>query len=96
MSKGYWITFYQSISDTDALAKYAGLATPIIQSKGGKILGRGNAVKAYEEGLYQRAVVIEFASVKDAIAAFESPEYQQVATILIGAAKRDIRIIEGV
>src|SRR5262245_47919999 len=96
MAKGYWITFYQSVSNLEALTKYAGLAAPLIQSKGGRILARGNAVKAYEEGIAQRAVVIEFDSVQDAITAFESAEYQEVAAILIGAARRDIRIVEGV
>ncbi|HET6266727.1 MAG TPA: DUF1330 domain-containing protein [Acidobacteriota bacterium] len=96
MAKGYWITFYRSIKDESALARYAKLAGPIIESKGGRILGRGNPVKVYEAGVNQRSVVIEFESVQKAIEGFESPEYQEVAAILKGAAERDIRIIPGV
>ena len=95
MSKGYWITFYRSVSDPDALSKYAKLAAPIIESLGGRILARGNAVKAYEFGIQERPVVIEFESVDRAIAAYESLEYQAVVTILSGAVERDLRIVNG-
>jgi uncharacterized protein (DUF1330 family) len=41
-------------------------------------------------------VVIEFASVAQAIAAHESPGYQQALRALGNGAERDFRIIEGV
>ena len=96
MAKGFWIAFYRSISNPDALAEYAKLAGPHIQAAGGKILARGTPVKAFEFGLAQRSVVIEFESVEKAIAAYESPAYQAAAKLLTGAAERDIRILEGV
>ena len=96
MSKGYWITFYRSVSNQEKLSEYAKLAGSVIESKGGRILARGNAVKAYEGGIAQRAVVIEFESVEKAIAAYESSEYQAVAKILSGAVERDVRIVAGV
>ena len=36
MAKGYWICFYRSISNPDAVAEYAKLAGPAIQSGGGR------------------------------------------------------------
>ena len=39
--------------------------------------------------------VIEFESVKKAIEAYESREYQTALAILKGSAERDVRIIEG-
>jgi uncharacterized protein (DUF1330 family) len=96
MSKGYWITFYRSVSNQEALSKYAKLAAPIIQSRGGRILSRGNAVKVYEAGINQRVVVIEFENVEKAIAAYESTEYQEVVKILDGFVERDLRITEGI
>ena len=95
MTKGYWITFYRSVSDSDALSKYAKLAAPIIESQGGRILARGNPVNVYEFGIRERAVVIEFESVERAIAAYESSEYQAVVKILDGAVERDLRILSG-
>jgi uncharacterized protein (DUF1330 family) len=96
MAKGYWIAFYRSIKNPDALAAYAKLAAPAIQAGGGRFLARGNPTKTYEAGLAQRAVVIEFDSVEKAIAAHDSPGYQEALKALQGACERDMRIVEGV
>jgi uncharacterized protein (DUF1330 family) len=95
MSKGYWVAFYRSVSDPDALAKYAKLSGPAIEAGGGRFLARGNPAKAFEAGLAQRAVVIEFESLERAIATYESPAYQAALRVLQGAAERDVRILEG-
>ena len=96
MAKGYWICLYRSISDPAALAEYAKLASPAIQNGGGRFLVRGVAAKTYEQGVKERTVVIEFDSVQQAVATFESDAYKAARRILEGAAERDIRIIEGV
>ena len=51
--------------------------------------------KTYEAGLNQRTVLIEFDSVQQAIAAHDSPGYQEALRALGNAAKRDVRIVEG-
>lgn len=96
MAKGYWIAVYRSIKNPDALAEYAKLAGPAIQSAGGRFLARGNPTKVYEAGVEQRVVIIEFDSVQKAIAAHDSPGYQEALRALQGAVDRDLRIIEGV
>jgi uncharacterized protein (DUF1330 family) len=95
MAKGYWITFYRSVSNPAALAEYAKLAGPSIQAGGGRFLARGVAARTFEAGLRERSVVIEFDSVAQAIAAYESPAYQAALKVLQGAAERDVRILEG-
>jgi len=95
MAKGYWIAFYRSVKNPDALATYAKLAAPAIQSHGGRFLARGMPSQVYEAGLNQRAVVIEFDSVQQAIAAHDSPGYQEALKALHGAVERDMRIVEG-
>ena len=60
MANAYWVATYRSISNPDALAEYAKLAGPAIQAGGGRFLARGTAAKAYEKGVIQRVVVIEF------------------------------------
>ncbi|WFU44269.1 DUF1330 domain-containing protein [Bradyrhizobium sp. CB82] len=95
MAKGYWITFYRSISDPVALAAYAKLAGPAITSNGGRFLARGGAARAYEQGTAQRATVTEFDSVEQAIAAHDSPAYQEALKALGNACERDVRIVEG-
>jgi uncharacterized protein (DUF1330 family) len=96
MAKGYWIAFYHSIKNPDALAAYAKLAGPAIQAAGGKFLARGPAAKCYEAGIMQRVVVIEFDSVEKAIAAHDGAGYQEALKVLgKGAVERDLRIVEG-
>jgi uncharacterized protein (DUF1330 family) len=96
MAKGYWITFYRSISDPAALAAYAKLAGPPVISNGGRSLARGGTVKTYEQGIAQRTIAIEFDSVKQAIAAHDSPAYQEALAALGNTCERDMRIVEGV
>ena len=95
MAKGYWITVYRSVSDPEALSRYARLATPAIEAFGGRFLIRGIPAKTYESGLKERSIVIEFDSVDRAIAAYESPAYQAAYKVLKGHAERDLRIVEG-
>ena len=95
MAKAYWIGCYRSISNPTALAEYGKLAGPAIAAAGGRFLARGGVAKTYEAGLDQRTVLIEFDSVAAAMAAHDSPGYQQALAVLGNAAERDIRIVEG-
>jgi uncharacterized protein (DUF1330 family) len=95
MAKAYWVATYRSISDPDALAEYAKLAGPAIAAGGGRFLARGTAAKAYEAGLTQRVVIIEFDSVEKAAAAHDGPGYQAALKVLGKAVDRDLRIVEG-
>ena len=96
MAKAYWIAFYRSIRNPDALAAYAKLAGPAIQAGGGRFLARGNAAQVYEAGIQQRVVVIEFDSVAQAIATHDSPAYKEALRVFADAGERDMRIVEGV
>ena len=98
MAKAYWITTYRSISNPDALAAYAKLAGPAIAAAGGKMLVRApTPAKTYEAGLSQRTVVIEFADLAKALAAHETPGYQEALRVLgKNSVERDMRVVEGV
>ncbi|HXY96713.1 MAG TPA: DUF1330 domain-containing protein [Steroidobacteraceae bacterium] len=96
MAKAYWITAYRSVRDPQALAAYAKLALPALEAAGGRFLARGMPARVYEGGLEQRTVLIEFASVAQAVAAHDSPGYQQALRALGNAVDRDLRIVEGV
>jgi uncharacterized protein (DUF1330 family) len=95
MPKAYWVATYKSISNPDAMRAYGELAGPAIQAGGGRFLARGTASKAYEAGIEQRVVVIEFDSVEQAVKAHDSEAYQKALKALAGGADRDIRIVEG-
>jgi uncharacterized protein (DUF1330 family) len=96
MAKAYWLSVYRSISDQDKLAAYAKLAGPALTAAGGKFLARGMPGQVYEKGQQERTVLIEFDSVAAAVAAHDSPGYQEALRALGNGAERDIRIIEGV
>jgi uncharacterized protein (DUF1330 family) len=96
MPKGYWITIYHSVSDPARLQQYAALAGPAIEAGGGHILARGVATATFEHDGNQRTVVIEFESTDQAIATYRGAAYQAAASLLMGAAVREVRIVEGV
>ncbi len=92
--KAYWVSCYRSIKDADAVAAYAKLAGPALRALGAKYLAVGVANQAYEAGLKQRMVILEFPSLAEAVAAHESPGYQAALKVFNNAAERDFRIIE--
>jgi uncharacterized protein (DUF1330 family) len=75
---------------------HAGSPGPALAAAGGKFLARGVAAQAYEAGIKERIVVIEFPSVAAAIAAHDSPGYQAALKVFNNAGERDFRIVEGV
>lgn len=96
MAKAYWITCYREISDPAKLAAYAKLAVPAIEAGGGRVLARGIPAKAYEAGVSERTVLIEFDSLQHAIAVHDSPSYHDALAALEGGAVRDLRIVAGI
>lgn len=97
MAKAYWVTTYRSISNQDALAAYAKLAGPAVAAAGGKFLIRGMPAETWEAGMKQRTVVIEWPDLKAALAAHETPGYQEALRALgKDACVRDMRVVEGV
>jgi len=95
MAKAYWIACYREVSDPNKLAAYAKLAGPAIEQGGGHFLARGVAAHAYEYGVLDRTVVIEFESVAQAVKVHESSAYQAALAALAGGAVRDMRIVAG-
>ena len=97
MPKGYLVTTYRSIKKPDAVAAYAKLAAPAIVAAGGRFLVRGVPAQTYEQGMKERTVVVEFESLAKALAAYESPAYQEALRALgKDAVERDMRVVEGV
>ena len=96
MAKGYWVSCYRSVTNPDALGAYAKLAGPAIEAGGGTFLARGGRVQAYEAGVAERTVVVEFPSFEQAVATHDGEAYRAAAAKLEGAVERDLRVVEGV
>lgn len=95
VKKGYWVIAWKSISDPAAVERYIAAGTEAILAHGGRILAGGVPARAYEEGVSSRLVLVEFDSLQSAVSAYESADYQASLVTLVGAAERDVRIIEG-
>jgi uncharacterized protein (DUF1330 family) len=96
MPKAYWINTFRSVTDPERLAQYVELAGPAMRQSGGRFLARGQPARVFEAGVDERTTVIEFDSVEAAVAAYESPGYQEALRALGDGAERDLRIIEAV
>ncbi len=96
MPKGYWVSAYRSISDPEKLAAYNALAAPAVNAAGGRTISRGARVVAYDAGIAERTVLVEFDSFEEAVAAHESAAYQEALAALADGVERDFRIVEGI
>jgi len=96
MPNAYWVSCYREITRPERLSAYAKLAGPALAACGGRFIARGVAAHAYEAGIRERTVIVEFASLEQAVAAYESPAYRAALAVLDGGVVRDFRIVAGV
>jgi uncharacterized protein (DUF1330 family) len=95
VAKGYWVSVYRTISDPEKLATYNTLAGTAVRAAGGRTRIRGGRVQAYDAGIAERVVVVEFDSFEQALAARESEAYQEALVALSDGVERDFRVVEG-
>jgi uncharacterized protein (DUF1330 family) len=95
LAKAYWIACYKKIADMNKWNAYADHALPAIKAGGGVFLARGLAAHAYDAGIKERTIVIEFPNLMAALATFDSAGYQAGLVALGDGAVRDLRIVEG-
>jgi uncharacterized protein (DUF1330 family) len=75
----YWVA-RSRIDDPVRYKKYTDLVPAIIARHGGKVLARGGKFRVMEgPDTFRRFIVIEFPTFEQAVACFESPEYQEAA-----------------
>ncbi len=93
----YWVA-RSRINDPIAYKKYTDRVPEILAQFGGKVLARGGDFKILEgPEKFHRFVVIEFATMADAIACQESDAYQQAAAFRKdGAGEVELVIVEGI
>ena len=97
MPKAYWVVTYRSIKNPDIWQAYAKQAGAALAASGGRFLIRNKPAKAYEAGMNERVVLVEFDSIDQAIAAHDTPAYKEaLKTLGTGNVERDMRVVEGV
>jgi uncharacterized protein (DUF1330 family) len=93
--KAYWMA-RSKVNNPVEYKKYAERVPAIIKRYGGKVLARGGRFKILEgPETFQRFVVIEFASLEQALACHDSPEYREASAFRKGGAGEvEIVIVE--
>ena len=96
MPKGYFVVLHRGKANVKSREEYLKIASPAILEVGGKVLASNDRVYAYENGLVERVVLVEFLSIEVAKKFYNSQEYQEALNALKNGADRDFRIIEGI
>ena len=94
MPKGYLVANIR-IQDTAKFAAFSGMAAPIIEAHGGKVLARGPNAERHEGQLKGVVMMIEFESLETARKFYLSDEYQAAKAIRDECSETDLMLIEG-
>ncbi|WP_108485048.1 DUF1330 domain-containing protein [Oceaniglobus ichthyenteri] len=94
MPKGYWIA-NNIVHDVETYERYKAANGPIFAKWNARFIVRGGQQHTGEGTPYPRTVVIEFPSYADAIACYESPEYQDAKAIRTPVSESQLIIVEG-
>ena len=85
------------VSDQENYAKYAASAPAATAKFGGKAIARdANAGPLEGDFSPDRVVILEFPTVEDAKAWYDSPEYQEARNFRLGAADFRMLVADGV
>lgn len=95
MPKGY-IIGQITVTDPEGYPEYVRRDTPLLEAHGANFIVRGGQSQVPEGTAGDRHVVIEFPSYAAAVAAYNDPDYQEVADIRRRCADSTIIIVEGV
>lgn len=94
MPKAYWIARVD-VRDPERYKDYVTTAKPAFERHGAKFLVRGGPFKELEGVARSRNVVIEFASMDEAVACYYSDEYQAAAAIRQECSEAEMTLVEG-
>jgi uncharacterized protein (DUF1330 family) len=95
MPKAYWIARVD-VNDPETYKKYVETGKPAFERYNAKFLARGGRSEALEGNNRARNVLIEFASMDDALACYNSPEYTAARAIRQAVSEGDWILVEGV
>ena len=92
--KGDWIA-RGDVTDEALYLEYGKRAMPAIEKFGGRFIVRGGGAMPPEGRDWARDVVTEFDRYEQALAWYDSPEYQESLTCAKRASDRELFIVEG-
>jgi len=95
MPKAYWVA-HLDVHDPETYKLYVAASRPAYERHGAKFLARGGRTDMPEGPARARNVIIEFASMEDAIACYHSPEYTKARAFRHQASTGEFILVEGV
>ena len=95
MPKAYWIA-HVDVRDPERYKDYVTTAAPAMERHGARFLARGGPFRDLEGSARARNVVIEFPSMEEALACYNSPEYQAAIAVRQEVSEAELLIVEGV
>ena len=95
MPKGYWIARVD-VHDPETYKSYVETAKPAFARYNAKFLARGGKTEVLEGVARARNVVIEFESMAQALACYNSPEYVKARAWRHLASSGELILVEGV
>jgi len=94
MPKAYWIARVD-VNDAETYKKYVETGKPAFERYNAKFLARGGRTEALEGKNRARNVLIEFASMEDALACYNSAEYTAARAIRQAVSEGEWILVEG-
>jgi len=94
MPKAYWIARVD-VHDPETYKSYVETAKPAFARYNANFLARGGKTEVLEGVARARNVVIEFASMEDALACYHSPEYTAARKIRQTVSEGEFILVEG-
>ncbi|MGB3245368.1 MAG: DUF1330 domain-containing protein [Sulfitobacter sp.] len=94
MPKGYWIG-HMKVHDAAVYDTYRAANAKPFKDFGAKFLVRGGTQECREGSWNSRTVVVEFASYADALACYDSVDYQKAKDIRVPVSDGNLVIVEG-
>ena len=96
MAKGYLVV-HLDVHDPEGFAKYREKVAATIEQYGGTYIVRGGTMEMVEgDALPPRTVILEFPSLSQVKAWYNSPEYQEIIGMRLAAATGSAQFVEGI
>ena len=83
------------VTDPEEYQKYAAQTVALAEAAGGKFLVKAGRQVIVEGDAPQRHVLIEFPTLEQAQAWYNSEDYQKILPIALRSSTRDIIVVEG-
>ncbi len=94
MAKGYWVARVD-VKDPEAYKDYVAAGAAAFEKYGARFLARGGEFEELEGTARARNVLIEFESYEQALACYNSPEYQKAKAIRTRVSESELIVIQG-